>query len=175
VAAALDIVDEHGLDALTLARVAARSGVAAPSLYKHVRNIAELHALVGAHVIEEMTQRFTAAVLGRSGDEAVAALMHTYRAYAVKHPARYAAMPMDPLHDPAMKEAGSKQLQVILATLREYGLDGPAAIHATRRLRVIVHGFASIETGGGFGLPEDLDETYEQLIQMYLTDLAREN
>jgi hypothetical protein len=33
---------------------------------------------------------------------------------------------------------------------------------------VIVHGFVSIESSGGFGLAEDPAETYEQLIQMYL-------
>jgi AcrR family transcriptional regulator len=175
VAAALDVVDEQGLDALTLAAVAGRTGVAAPSLYKHVRNLAELHALVGAQVLEEMAQRFTAAVIGRSGDDAVAALMHAYRAFVTEKPARYSAVPMDPLSDPLLHDAGTQLLQVVLATLREYGLDGPAAIHAVRRLRVIVHGFASIEAAGGFGLPEDLDETYEQLIQMYLTDVAREN
>jgi hypothetical protein len=36
---------------------------------------------------------------------------------------------------------------------------------------VIVHGFASIESSGGFGLAEDPSETYEQLIQMYLASL----
>jgi Tetracyclin repressor-like, C-terminal domain len=57
--------------------------------------------------------------------------------------------------------------------LRGYGLHGAAAIHATRCLRVIVHGFASIESSGGFGLAEDPAETYEQLIQMYLASLPR--
>lgn len=176
VEAALTVVDEHGLAALTLAAVAGRTGVAAPSLYKHVRSVAELGTLIGARILTEMTERFTAAVMGRSGDDAVAALMRAYRAYVAENPARYAATPMDPLHDPALREAGAKQMQVILATLRGYGLEGSAAIHATRRLRVIVHGFASIEAAGGFGLPEDLDETYEQLIRMYLTDLStREN
>ena len=52
-------------------------------------------------------------------------------------------------------------------------LNGAAAVHATRCLRVIIHGFVSIESSGGFGLAEDPAETYEQLIQMYLASLPR--
>jgi AcrR family transcriptional regulator len=172
---ALGVVDEHGPDGLTLAVVAQRCGVATPSLYKHVASLGELRLLVGVRVLEDMTERFTAAALGLGGDDAVTALMHAYRAYVADHPKRYAALPMDPLHDPVQQEAGRKLIGVMLATLRGYGMEGQAAIHATRRLRVLVHGFASIESAGGFGLPEDLDETYDQIVQMYLTSLRNES
>lgn len=169
--AAVELVDEQGVEGLTLAAVAARTGVATPSLYKHVASLGELRAHVGVRLLEEMTAWFTEAVLGRAGDEAVAALMHAYRAYVREHPKRYAALPMDPLHDELQRAAGTKLMEIMLATLRGFGLEGSEAVHATRRLRVIVHGFASIESSGGFGLPEGLDETYDQLIRMYLTDL----
>jgi AcrR family transcriptional regulator len=169
--AALEVVDADGLDALTLAAVAGRRGVAAPSLYKHVDGLSHLRALVAARVMGEMTQRFTAAAVGRSGDEALAALLREYRAYVVEHPARYAAVPVDPLHDPALAAAGTRLLDVILAVLRGYGLEGSDAIHATRCARAIAHGFASIEASGGFGLREDLDETYDRLIRMFLVSL----
>ena len=169
--AALELVDEQGVEGLTLAAVAARTGVATPSLYKHVASLGELRGHVGVRVLEEMTARFTEAVLGRAGDEAVASLMHAYRKYVQDKPKRYAAMPMDPLHDELQQAAGLKLVEVMLATLRSYGLEGSEAIHATRRLRVVVHGFASIESSGGFGLPEGLDDTYDQLVRMYLTDL----
>lgn len=172
--AALAVVDELGATALTLANVASRTGVATPSLYKHVGGLADLQKLVGVRILDEMTARFSSTAMGRSGDDAVAALMREYRAYVAEHPKRYPLAPMDPLHDPVQREAGVKLLEVMLAALREYGLSGPAAIHATRRLRVVVHGFASIEAAGGFGLPEELDDTYEQLIDMYLASLRRD-
>lgn len=173
VEAALAILDEHGADALTLAAVAQRTGVAAPSLYKHVGSLAELRALVAARVLEEMTERFTRAAIGRSGDEAVEALMHTYRAYVTEHPARYAAAPADALHDPRTAEPGRRLLEVFLAVLRGYDLADSAAIHTTRCLRAVAHGFASIEASGGFGLPEDLDETYARLVRMVVASLPR--
>jgi AcrR family transcriptional regulator len=172
--AALAVLDRHGPQGLTLAAVAEHTGVATPSLYKHIGSLAELRTLVGARILDEITERFTARVLGRSGEEAVARLMHAYRAYVVEHPGRYLAMPPDPLRHPALAAAGQRLLGVIFAVLRGFGLHDSAAIHATRRLRAIAHGFASLEASGGFGLPEDLDKTYEELISMYISSLPKE-
>ncbi|HST84939.1 MAG TPA: TetR-like C-terminal domain-containing protein, partial [Kineosporiaceae bacterium] len=171
--AALEIIDSEGLAALTLAAVAARTGVAAPSLYKHIGGLADLRLLVAARVIAEMTDRFTAAAIGRSQDDAVAALMREYRGYVVAHPARYAAMPVDPLHHPALAATGTRLLNLLLAVLGGYGLSDDNAIHAVRRLRAVAHGFASIEAEGGFGLQIDLDVTYDQVIQMVVASLPR--
>jgi AcrR family transcriptional regulator len=170
---ALAVVDEQGSEALSLAAVAARAGVAAPSLYKHVASLAELRSRVAARVLAEMTEVATAAVLGLSGDAAITALMMRLRAYWADHPARYRAVPPDPMCDPSLVEPATRLIEVFLAVLRGYGLDGAAAIHATRCLRVIVYGFVSIESSGGFGMAEDPAETYEQLIQMYLASLPR--
>ena len=101
---ALAIVDEQGPEALSLSVVATRAGVAAPSLYKHVAGLAELRSRVAARVLAEMTDVATAAVLGLSGDAAIATLMRRLRAYGTEHPARYLAVPPDPMHDPALAQ-----------------------------------------------------------------------
>jgi AcrR family transcriptional regulator len=172
VEAALRIVDERGPDALTLAAVAERTGVAAPSLYKHVGSLADLRTQLANQLLDELAERLAAEVLGRSGDDAVMALMHAYRRYVQDHPNRYAALPPDPLHDPALATAANKLLGVIFAVLRAYRLRDSDAVHAIRCLRATVHGFASIEAVGGFGLAEDVDETYERLIRMVLDMLS---
>jgi AcrR family transcriptional regulator len=169
--AALRIVDQRGLTGLTLAAVADRTGVAAPSLYKHVGSLGDLRTQLANRLLDELADRLAAAALGRSGDDAVAALMHAYRGYVLEYPNRYAALPADPLHDPALETAGRRLLDIILAVLRAYGLDDSDAIHAIRCLRATVHGFASIEAAGGFGLSEHIDETYDRLIQMFLHTL----
>jgi AcrR family transcriptional regulator len=169
--AALRILDERGPDGLTLAAVADRTGVAAPSLYKHVGSLADLRTHLANRLLDELTEHLAAAAVGRSGDDAVTALMHAYRGYVLDHPNRYAALPPDPLHDPALEQAGTKLLGVILAVLRAYGLNDSDVIHAVRCLRATVHGFASIEAAGGFGLSEGIDETYDRLVRMVLTAL----
>jgi AcrR family transcriptional regulator len=170
---ALRLVDEKGLGALSLAAVADRAGVAPPSLYKHVGSLADLRELMALQVLRETTATFAEVVMGRSRDDAVAALMRAYRTYVVSHPARYALIPLDPMHHDVLAAAARDLLDVFFAVLRGYGLDESAAVHATRRIRVAAHGFADLEAGGGFGLAEDIDTTYEQVIAMVLASLPR--
>jgi AcrR family transcriptional regulator len=171
--AALELIDEHGTDALTLANVAEHTGVAAPSLYKHVRSLAELRNRVALSVVSELTERLTAAVLGRGGDQALRAAMWAYRQYVIEHPYRYAAFPQVPPSDPELAAALGRLLDVVLAILRGYGLEGSAAIHAARCFRATVHGFASLQAAGAFRLPEDLDATYDYLIGMLTTGIGQ--
>ncbi|CAL9529704.1 hypothetical protein SUDANB145_03997 [Streptomyces sp. enrichment culture] len=166
---ALAILDEKGPEALTLAAVSARAGVATPSLYKHVRNLAELRALVSARVIGDLADQVGEAVLGRSADEAIRALLTAWRRYVQQHPNRYLATLQSP--DPRTAEAGERLIGIVAAALRAYGLEDSAAIHAIRCLRAAVHGFAVLEAQGGFGLPEDMDDSYDLLIRLLTAGL----
>jgi hypothetical protein len=59
--------------------------------------------------------------------------------------------------------AGERGVGTLFAVLRGYGLDGDDAVDATRALRSALHGFVSLEQAGGFGLPVDVDRSYDQL------------
>ena len=170
---ALSLVDEGGVESVRLAAVAQRAGVATPSLYRHVASLGELRRLLALRVLDEVTNLAAEAVMGRSGDEAVAALMVAYRQYVLTHPNRYAIMPMQPLADPLLAASGERLMGVLLAVLRQYDLSGADAVHAARRMRAAVHGFVSLEAAGGFGLPEDLDASFATLIDMVTASLRR--
>ena len=171
--AALELIDQHGTHELTLAKVAEHTGVATPSLYKHVRNLADLRNQVAVRVVGELTERLTAAVMGRGGDGALRAAMWAYRQYVIEHPNRYAAFPQTLPSDPELAAAAGRLLEVVLAVLRGYGLEGSAAIHAARCFRATAHGFASLQATGAFRLPEDLDTTYDHLIGMLTTGIGQ--
>ena len=171
--AALAIVDADGPEALTLAKVAARTGVATPSLYKHVAGLGELRTLVSLRVLEEVGDVVTTAALGRSGDGAVAAVMHGWRRYVVDHPRRYALLPLAPHADPVQEAAAKRLLEVLFAVLAGYGLAGADAVHAVRRLRAAVHGFASLEAAGGFAMAEDVGTSFDGLVEMVVASLRQ--
>jgi AcrR family transcriptional regulator len=58
--AALDLLDEAGIDALTLRALASRLGVQAPALYWHVRNKQELLDEMGTEIERRVVERMTA-------------------------------------------------------------------------------------------------------------------
>ena len=171
--AAVDLVDEKGWAALTLAAVASRTGVAAPSLYKHVRNLEALQQKVSARATAELAQALTRSVAGRSGEEALRCLADAFRDYALAHPGRYPLTQRIPdAADPEHVAAGEQAVQAVFAALRGYGLEGDEAIHATRAARSALHGFVSLEIDGGFALRQDIGHTFERLVSVLHVSLA---
>jgi AcrR family transcriptional regulator len=164
---ALEILDRDGPDGLTLARVAEAAGVATPSLYKHIGGLADLRERICVQALAELTARLPRVLVGVSGDDAIRAFADAYRGYVRNYPARVALLvPPTQLPDPA-----DNPVTMVLAVLRGYGLTGSDAIHAARTLRSAVHGFVVLEAGGGFGLPEDLDESFRRLVDVVIAGL----
>jgi AcrR family transcriptional regulator len=159
------IADRVGLDRLTLAAVAQQLGVALPSLYKHIRGIDALHRQLAVRGLTELIDRSSEATVGRSGRDALQALAGAYRDYARTHPGSYAATlrAPDPT-DAAHVAAGERAVRMIYAVLSAYGLSGNRVVDATRTLRSALHGFVALEAASGFGLPQDLDRSYELLV-----------
>jgi AcrR family transcriptional regulator len=171
--AAVELVDERRGGVLTLAAVASRTGVATPSLYKHVRNLEALQQKVSAFVTAELAHALSTAIAGRSGQEALQFLARAYREYALAHPGRYPLTQRVPdPDDPVHVAAGEQAVQAVFAALRGYGLRGDEAIHATRVVRSAVHGFVSLEVDGGFGLPQDVEGSFERLVSALHVSLS---
>jgi AcrR family transcriptional regulator len=159
------LADEVGLEHITLATLAKRLGVALPSLYKHVDGLAAVRQRIAAQGADEMADVFAEAAAGRSGADALVALAEAYRGYARRHPGRYLASQRAPdPADPAHGAAAHRAVAVVTAVLRAYDLSGSDAIDATRAVRSALHGFVTLETAGGFGLPQDLDHSFAQLV-----------
>ncbi|HEV7168595.1 MAG TPA: WHG domain-containing protein [Micrococcaceae bacterium] len=172
-AAALELVDDGGylaFSGLTLAAVAARTGVAVPSLYKHVGSLADLRRSVALAAVSELTGRCSKAAVGRSGPEALFALAAAVRAFARQHPGRYAAAQVAAdLQDPAdgpLAAAGAETVAVISGVLRGFGLPPERTVDAVRAVRAAVHGFVQLEVSGGFGMPDDVDKSFEVMVAM---------
>jgi len=170
---AMAVVDEAGPGELTLAKIADRAGVAAPSLYKHVKNLADLRRLIDLRVVQEMAETLTQAATGREGADAVRAVADAYRDYLRRHPHRTGASTTAPDEsDTELSKATHAVAEVVFAVLRPYGFDHAQAVHATRCLRAAVHGFAGLEASGGFGRPEDVDQSFEVLKTMLVQGLT---
>jgi len=164
VAAAAELADAGGLEAVTLAKVAARLNVRAPSLYVHVGGgLEDLRGRIAARGAGELVAQLQAAAAGRAGEDALRAFADVYRAYARAHPGSYAAMQRVALLGDAAA-AAHILVDTLTAVLRAYGLEGEDAVHAVRVIRSALHGFVLLETGDGFGLPLDLDETFARLV-----------
>ena len=164
VSAAAAVADAEGLQALTLAHLAERLGVRAPSLYAHVEGLDDLRRRLAARGARELAAELQAAAAGRAGRDALRAIAGAYREYGREHPGTYAALQRAPDLESDGAAAAAELVAVVLAVLRGYGLHGEDAVHGARIVRSALHGFVTLEIGEGFGIPLDLDESFARLV-----------
>lgn len=173
VAAAAELADQEGLEAVTLARLADRLGVRSPSLYVHVDGLADLRSRLAARGARNLSQALAIAAAGKSRHDALRAVAQTYRSFARDHPGTYAAMQRAPDDEAGeLAAAGRELVGVIVAVLQGYGIAGDEAIHAVRVVRAALHGFVSLEREQGFRIPLAARESYERLIEVLDRGLA---
>jgi AcrR family transcriptional regulator len=175
--AAAELVNREGAGALTLNRLAAELGIQPPSLYNHIQGLAgllrELEILNAQHLAECLAE----AAIGQAGREGLLRLAQAYREYIKNNAGLYSAglRSSGTLSEPdtRMQEAEERAVRVVLALLASLGLSGDEALHAARGLRSAVHGFATLEIAGGFGLPLNLDESFRRLIESLIEGFGR--
>jgi AcrR family transcriptional regulator len=174
VEAAAKLVDEEGIEQLSLGRLAERLGVRTPSLYNHVAGLPGLKRDLALYCLRDLLDRTTHVTIGKSRAEAIVALADAYRSYARQTPGRYTLTQQAP--DPGDRESqavAQQVVDVVRAILAPYRLSDEDAIHAIRSLRSIVHGFISLEGAGGFAMPVDLDASFHWLINVFIAGLDR--
>ncbi|GAC1377917.1 MAG: TetR/AcrR family transcriptional regulator [Ktedonobacteraceae bacterium] len=174
VEAAARLVDEEGVEQLTLGRLAERLGISTPSLYNHVAGLPGLKHDLALYCSRDLLDRFTRAAIGKARAEAIFAIANAYRAYARETPGRYALTQRAPEpDDQELQDVAQQMVDVIGAVLAPYQLGEQEVIHAIRSLRSIVHGFISLEALDGFRMPIALDASFYWLIDMFINNLSR--
>ncbi|WP_232014252.1 TetR-like C-terminal domain-containing protein [Cellulomonas fimi] len=177
--ACVDDTGPTGFADLTLAAVAARAGVAVPSLYKHVEGLPGLRREVALACVEEFTAVLVAATdaapTGHTGARLRAAVVAT-RAWARRHPGRYAAVqggwPQDD-QAVAVQAAAARAVEVLAAAVADLGVPPHRHVDAVRAVRAALHGFVVLELDGGFGMPDDVDTSFTFLVDGLVAGLTR--
>jgi AcrR family transcriptional regulator len=159
------VADEVGLANVTLMSVAQRLGVRTPSLYKHIDGMDALQRQLSIRALNDLGDVLARACVGKAGVQAVQALSVALRSWAKQHPGRYAATvaAADP-RDTEYAGASFAVVQIALDVLASFNLTGDDAIDAARALRSTLHGFIALEQAGGFGLPVDIDRSFNRLV-----------
>lgn len=175
VQAAADLANAEGVDALSLGRLAGRLGVRTPSLYNHIDGLPGLYRELSLLNARRLGECLSNVAIGKAGPDAVFAVAQAYRTHIKESPGLYLAslrasgtqVPVD--RD--LQAAEERVVQVALAVVASFGLSGDDGLHAVRAVRSVVHGFATLEVAGGFGLPLDCDESFRRLITMLIAGL----
>jgi AcrR family transcriptional regulator len=136
---------------MSMRRIAARLGVRAPSLYKHLPDKLAMENAIIALILAEMggIGMAAGASAADAGEDPLTAVMTAYREYAHAHPALYRLYTRGPLDDgPLVRGAELRSAEPVA---RATGHDGVAAMCVW----AFVHGLVDLEAKGR--IPEGYD------------------
>jgi AcrR family transcriptional regulator len=158
VAAGRHLLEEHGVDALTMHDVAVAVGVRAPSLYKRVSGRSDLLRLILEDVTDELVAALDAAA--GSGDPVadLRAMTAAYRGFAHANPAAYMLLNALPA-PPGAAERSARSSVTLLRTVAELA-GSQHALLAARTLVAWANGFIMMELAGSFRLGGDLEQAW---------------
>jgi len=172
---AAEVADREGLDATTLTRVAKELGVRQPALYRHVDSYQALVRSLGLKGRELLATAMADAAIGVAGDDAVAAIGHAWREVASDHPGVYAATDRYPcVGDPELEAAVDRIVEVIAMSLSSFELSDEDRVHAARTLRSAFHGFSHIEMCDGHPHPQDVDDTFQHMLELLCAGIRQQ-
>ncbi|MDQ3721648.1 MAG: TetR/AcrR family transcriptional regulator [Actinomycetota bacterium] len=141
IAAAAQLVERDGLEALSMRKVAAVLGVEAMSLYHH---IAGKEALLDAIVELAVASMDLSASQQGTWQERLKAIFRSYRALAHSHPAVFPLVGRRPVQT----LAALAPVDAALGILREAGFSPREALTAFRTLSGFAYGYALAELRG---------------------------
>ena len=159
VAAARQILEEGGPDALSMRAIADRLGIRAPSLYKHVPDKEALEVALIADAFAEIADAFDEAVAG--APDALAAVARAYRGWALAHPHLYRLMMDRPL--PRERLAPGLEDRAAAVLVAATGGDPDAA----RAAFAFAHGMVVLELNQRFPPRADLDAAWKRGVDAF--------
>lgn len=165
VLAAVEVLRKKGLKGLTMLSLASRLKVKSPSLYNHIDGWDDLIRGIAIHGLHVLVSDMSRASKGKSGRAALGAVAEAFRQFSKRNPGLYSVTVRAPeKKDKEWSRASDAVLKVVADCMTEYRLSPSDTIHMLRAFRSTVHGFVSLEAAGGFGLPENVDESFRIMI-----------
>lgn len=157
---------------LSLGALARSLGIRPQSLYAHVDGADGLARALAIAGLDDLGVEVTNASIGRSGHEAVEAVVRAHLGFARLRPGLYEAAIHPPGHDPELIAAVERVGAPLERVLTAMGLSSLDRVHWTRLFLSTVYGYAVLSDSGRFALPVDTGTTEARLVEMLTAQLA---
>jgi AcrR family transcriptional regulator len=170
------LADARGLEFVTMSNIAARFNVRVQSIYNHIETADDLQRDLSLFALQALSDAISHAAIGKNGASGLLAIANAYRKFAREHPGLYSATRRAPRpDDEEMVAITSGMLEVLGVVLAPFNFEGDKLIHVMRGFRCIMHGFVSIEADKGFGLQQNTDESFQFILQLFISGLTAVN
>lgn len=167
---AFDFIDKQGRAEFSLRKLAARLNVQVSSLYNHISGEKDILVEVSVRSVKMFTDCINSARGDLVRDEAAFSTGDAFRSFVNEHPHLYEIANTVKWSDsPEAEELNKRYIEPIFILMKQYGVeDADAQVHILRMIRVVTHGFSSLEVMGAFeDDPGSATESYHLMVHSF--------
>lgn len=167
---AAQMVEQDGVEQLSLSKLAAALGVKAPSLYRYVNSKDALLQAVNLQTVQELFAAYQQALVTVRGDAAVqlTAVLHAHRTFAHTRPQCYMLALANPNDAQRPDEDVLVQIALPIQAIVAQITGEAHALAALRGALALVHGFVMLELNNQLRRGGDLTADFGQAVNAYI-------
>jgi AcrR family transcriptional regulator len=169
------LIDKHGLQGLTMVRLASALDARAPSLYRYIESKQALLQSVNLLTMRKLLDAYRAALENAPADplERLLAVLEAQRAYAHAHPHPY-RLAFATRQGLPEGEQGLVRMLIPIHALTAQVVGDEHALLALRGALALVHGFVTLESGAPTENDDDpMGNAFRQCARAYLLGWGR--
>jgi len=164
------LIEQEGVENLSLAKLASHLGIKAPSLYRYIANKEALLYAVIELTYLSLFEAYDDALVSASDDpvDQLIKLSHAHRSFAHANPNTYLLAYTTP--NPELPTNPNLLLEraISIQGIMKQISGEENSLTALRGVLVLIHGFISLELNGQFRRGGDLGETFDAIVLAYL-------
>lgn len=166
------LVDENGLNQLSLKAVAEALNIKTPSLYNHIGGLDALLRDVAHNGMRNMNAQMQQAAIGTTGIAAIQAVAAAYLTCMIAHPGVYETIQWVTWHGTGETAAILEDYSALLNTLiRSCGFDPAGTDEIRNMLTGMLHGFTTLQLRHAFSEPDRVQTELCSALDVLLTGI----
>lgn len=166
---AAQMVNEVGIENITLKMLADDLGIKSPSLYNHIGGLDDLKMQLMIYGWKQMEQKIIQSVIGISGYDAIRAGCYAFYEYATENPGIFNAMLWyNKFQNTETMEATSGLFSVLFKVTSSLNISEENCNHIIRTLRGFLEGFSLLVNNKAFGNPVSITESFELSLKVLI-------
>lgn len=141
-------------------------------LSENLESIPAMRSVLAVAGYRALQSRIELAIKGKRDVEALRAMAHAMRSFALGSPGLAAASFRNPILDsPEWETAGQDLANCVFEVFEDIGIEGDRAKHAVRILRSLVRGFVLNEMVSAAAHPLEFQKSYNLAVEMFIAGL----
>lgn len=166
---AAHMVNQTGIENLSLKTLALQLGVKSPSLYNHIEGLDDLKYQLMLYGWKELENKIIQAVIGFSGYDAIRVICYAFYEYAIENQGVFSTMLWyNQFENEQMKEVTSEMFSIFFKITKSLNISQDNCIHLVRMFRSFLEGFALLENHNAFGNTQTIKDSFELSINILI-------